>query len=146
MSEPIRARRVSNRGEVAILQTRVPTQVLDYIRSIAMREFGSMTNFFNHWVPIYLQEQPWGKGLNWRYSKSGRSQRKIGVDANGKQILQFTDTSWVLLNASVQKEIRESVDRFLESLDVSMSTFFYTFIYWICAYIYPPAPSAKGGV
>lgn len=129
----VRARRVAGRGKLPIIQTRVPTQVLDYIRAIAVREFGSMTNFFNYWVPIYLAEQPYKNGLSWRHAKGGVSQRQL---ADGT--MQYTSTSWVLLNAAVEPQIREAVVSTAEQLDVSMSTLVYTFIYWICAYVYPP--------
>lgn len=129
----VRARRVVGRGKLSIIQTRVPTQVLDYVRAIAVREFGSMTNFFNFWVPIYLAEQPFNNGLAWRQSKGGVSQRQL---ADGT--MKYTSTSWFLLNASVEPDIRNAVISTAKQLNVSMSTFVYTFIYWICAYVYPP--------
>jgi hypothetical protein len=134
-------RRVKGRGgKLPVVQTRVPTQVLDYLRAIAAHRYGSMTNLFNEWLPKFIGHQPWTQGLSWRYAKSTKAQTRVD---NGVEI---KSTNWVLVNASVNPEIREAVLAHSEACNVSMSTFVYTFVYWLIAYVFPPAqPTTKQG-
>jgi hypothetical protein len=132
------ARRVKGRADkLSVVQTRVPTQVLDYLRAIAAHRYGSMTNMFNVWLPKFIGHQPWTQGLAWRHAKSTKVQTRV---ENGVEI---KNTNWVLVNASVDSQIREAVLAHAEANDVSMSTFVYTFVYWLIAYVYPPAQPAK---
>jgi hypothetical protein len=108
---------------LVIIQTRAPVEIIRYLKGLAMLKYGKLLVMNEEMVKQFIMYQPWAaeRPLNWRHPKSR--------DEKG----------WDTFNLQMSHELKEEVRRLCITLDVSMSVFAYTVIFWWVAYMNPPS-------
>ena len=113
------------------IQTRCPAQIIAYLKGLAMLRYGKLLALHDDMLRKFLDSRPWAAEppLNWRTPKS--PQAIAGGDGPSQ-------TGWKTFNIQVSPELKVEIEERCAELEVSMSTFCYTAIYWWCKYIMPP--------
>jgi hypothetical protein len=129
-------------GALEPLQTRVPSQLRDYLKALPVltlpdgRRYGSQQVMFEEMLLRFIAGKPWKEGLAWRRSRAA-VRYKAGEVQDG--------TGWVQINMMVEPDLAEAVRAQVERLamspdadpDLSVASFCYTAAYWWAQYVYP---------
>ncbi|MDP3008235.1 MAG: hypothetical protein Q8N30_04090 [Methylococcales bacterium] len=113
--------------ELDVIQTRIPEPMYKYCKVIQSMKYSSLTEMFDDMLARFDNERPWDAGLLWRRPKSAMTY----------QASDSSRTGWKQINLNLTKERKEKIVTTCKTLDISMSTYSYTAIYWWIQYVYP---------
>lgn len=107
---------------LVIIQTRCPVEIIRYLKGLAMLKYGKLMVMNEEMLRQFIMYQPWAASspLTWRRPKPR------------------TVLGWNTFNLQVSNALKDQVERLCTELDVSMSVFCYTAIFWWVKYMYPP--------
>ncbi|WP_226034402.1 hypothetical protein [Aquitalea palustris] len=113
------------------VQTRCPGQIIVYLKGLAMLRYGTLVRMHDDMLRKFLMSQPWAADppLSWRTPRS--AQTNAGREAPAQ-------TGWKTFNMQMSPDLKQVIAEKCDELEISMSTFCYTAIYWWCKYIFPP--------
>ena len=112
------------------IQTRCPAQIITYQKTLAMLRYGKLMTLHQEMLRMFIDSRPWAAEppLHWRTPHA--PQAMVGGE--------LSQTGWKTFNVHVTPELKATVQQLADSLEVSMSTFCYTAIYWWVKYVMPP--------
>lgn len=116
--------------DLALLQTRLPEPLRQYLKALAAYRWGTLDAMFERVFTHFLREKPYEHGLHFRQPRAAASYAR-GGDSRQK-------TGWVLVNVHLPRELAGAVRRDAERLEVSIASYLYTALYWWARYVYPP--------
>lgn len=112
------------------LQTRCPAQIITYQKTLAVLKYGKLMTLHQDMLRSFIDSRPWAAEppLHWRTPKAPQAV----IDG------EVSQTGWKTFNVQVTPELKAEIEELSDRLEVSMSTFCYTAIYWWVKYIMPP--------
>ncbi|ACT52123.1 hypothetical protein [Methylovorus glucosotrophus] len=112
---------------LAVIQTRIPEPMYRYCKVVQSIRYPSLTEMFEDMLIRFDTERPWEHGLLWRQPKSAISYH----DADAMR------TGWKQININLKKDLKSKIITTCKTLNISMSAYSYTALYWWIQYVYP---------
>jgi hypothetical protein len=119
--------RIERDQPLALMQTRVPEAMRDYLKAVAAYRYKTLMNMHDVLFRQFMQERPFEKGLHFRKPRT----------ADGT-------TGWCQMNLLLPEDLVELLKAEAETLGISLATYLFTALYWWATYMHPPA-TAQGG-
>ncbi|WP_226827238.1 MULTISPECIES: hypothetical protein [Acidithiobacillaceae] len=128
--EPIRVRREGGCRHAEV-PTRLPVKLHLYTKALAFALGKTLKSMYQDCAEQFLREEPWEYGLHWRPNQDLTS----GLLDRGSK----TVTGWTQVNVRVRYETAIRLEALAAKEKISVSSLYYTMLYWWAWYQYPPA-------
>ena len=129
-SEPMRV--LQERGSrYAEVSTRLPVKMHLYTKALAFALGKTLKSMYQDCAEQFLTEEPWKYGLRWRLTK--------GLTTRLSEVGSKTVTGWTQVNVRVRYETAIRLEALAAKEKISVSSLYYTMLYWWAWYRYPPA-------
>lgn len=121
--------RIENR--YARIITFMPMKMHLYTKALAFALGKTLKSMYQNCAEQFLVEEPWKYGLRWRPTKGLTSRLS---DVGTKSV-----TGWMQVNVRIRQETAIRLEALAAREKISLSSLYYTMLYWWAWYKYPPA-------